>query len=426
MTYSQTLDYLYAKLPMFTRVGAIAFKKNLDNTIKFCEYLHHPETKFKTLHIAGTNGKGSTSHMLAAVLQKAGYKTGLYTSPHLKDFRERIKINGEMISEEEVIDFVEENKSFIEELSPSFFEATVAMAFNHFAKHKVDIAVIEVGLGGRLDSTNIISPELSVITNIGYDHMNMLGNTLTEIASEKAGIIKPATPVVIGEYQEEIAQVFKQKASENNSELTFASNEWCYDDSKIVDGKREITIHGKEKTYNLKLDLIGTYQIKNVKTVLSTVAELNKKDFKISDDALVSAVSEVKQLTGLMGRWQTLQEKPLVICDTGHNEDGIKEVLYNISLTPHQQLRMVIGMVKDKEISKILNLLPKNAIYYFCSPNLERAKPAGELQEEAFKFGLIGEAFPSVNSALFRAKTDAKDSDLIFVGGSTFVVAEVV
>lgn len=426
MTYTQTLDYLYAKLPMFTRVGAIAFKKDLHNTVKFCEHLHHPETRFKTLHIAGTNGKGSTSHMLAAVLQKAGYKTALYTSPHLKDFRERIKINGEMISKEEVIDFVEENKSFIEELSPSFFEATVAMAFQHFAKHKVDIAVIEVGLGGRLDSTNIISPELSVITNIGFDHINMLGNTLTEIAGEKAGIIKPTTPVIVGEYQAEIAQVFENKASQNNAKLTFASNEWCYEDSKIVDGKREITIQGKEKNYNLKLDLTGTYQIKNVKTVLSAVAELNKKGFKISDEQLIAGLSEVKQLTGLMGRWQTLQEQPLIICDTGHNEDGIKEVLYNISLTPHQQLRMVIGMVKDKEISKILSLLPKNAIYYFCSPSLERAKPADELLEEASEFGLIGEAFPSVNSALFRAKTDAKDGDLIFVGGSTFVVAEVV
>jgi len=426
MTYSQTLDYLYAKLPMFTRVGVIAFKKDLDNTIKFCAHLNHPETKFKTLHIAGTNGKGSTSHMLAAVLQKAGYKTGLYTSPHLKDFRERIKINGEMIPEEEVISFVKENKNFIEELSPSFFEATVAMAFDYFAKQKVDVAVIEVGLGGRLDSTNIISPELSIITNIGYDHMNMLGNTLKEIAGEKAGIIKQNTPVVIGEYQEEIANVFQNKALQNNAELTFASNEWCNDDSKIVDGKREITIHGKEKTLTLKLDLTGTYQIKNVKTVLSAITELNKSSFKISYEQLISALCKVKNLTGLMGRWQTLQENPLVICDTGHNEDGIKEVLHNISLTAHKRLRMVIGMVKDKEISKILKLLPQHAIYYFCAPNLERAKPADELQSEALAFGLNGEAFPNVKEALSKAKADAENADLIFVGGSTFVVAEVV
>lgn len=426
MTYQQTLDYLYTKLPMFTRVGAVAYKADLNNTIAICNHLNNPEKRFKTIHIAGTNGKGSTSHMLAAVLQKAGYKTGLYTSPHLKDFRERIKISGEMIPEQEVIEFVEENKSFIEDLSPSFFEATVGMAFGHFAKHQVDIAVIEVGLGGRLDSTNVIMPELSIITNISYDHMNLLGNTLTEIAGEKAGIIKPSTPVIIGEYQEEIASLFINKASQNNAELTFATNEWCSDDSKIVDGKREITIHGKEKNFNLKLDLTGTYQIKNVKTVLSAVQEINKKGFPISDDVLVSALSEVKELTGLMGRWQTLQENPLVICDTGHNEDGIKEVLYNISLTPYKQLRMVIGMVKDKEISKILALLPKDAAYYFCAPNLERAKSAQELKEEAGNFDLIGEAFPSVTSALFRAKVDANTDDLIFIGGSTFVVAEVV
>ncbi len=426
MTYQQTLNYLYAKLPMFTRVGAVAYKEDLGNTIKFCKHLNNPEKDFKTIHVAGTNGKGSTSHMLAAVLQKAGYKTGLYTSPHLKDFRERIKINGEMISEDEVISFVESSQDFIEEIQPSFFEATVAMAFQYFAKEKVDIAIIEVGLGGRLDSTNVISPELSVITNIGYDHMNLLGNTLAEIAGEKAGIIKAKTPVIIGEYQEEIASIFTNKASQNNAELTFASNEWCYDNSQVVDGKREITIHGKEKSFHLKLDLTGTYQVKNVKTALSAVQQLNKTEFVISDEQIIAALSEVKDLTGLMGRWQTLQEKPLVICDTGHNEDGINEVLYNISLTPHQQLRMVIGMVKDKEISKILKLLPKNAIYYFCAPNIERAKPADELKDEAVQFGLTGEVFPNIISALNKAKNDAEDDDLIFVGGSTFVVAEVV
>lgn len=426
MTYSQTLDYLYTKLPMFTRVGAVAYKEDLHNTIQFCEHLKHPETKFKSIHIAGTNGKGSTSHMLAAILQKAGYKTGLYTSPHLKDFRERIKINGEMISEVEVVNFVKENQTFIEELSPSFFEATVAMAFEHFAKHEVDIAVIEVGLGGRLDSTNVISPELSIITNIGYDHMNLLGNTLTEIAGEKAGIIKHQTPVVVGEYQQNIAPVFEEKALKNNAKLTFASNEWCHAESEIVKGKREIPIHGKEKTFELKLDLTGTYQTKNVKTVLSAVEELNKKGFVVSDEHLISALSEVKELTGLMGRWQTLNENPLIICDTGHNEDGINEVLYNISLTPHKQLRMVIGMVKDKEISKILKLLPQDAVYYFCAPDMERAKSAEELQSEASGFGLHGEAFSSVKEALAKAKAEAQKDDLIFVGGSTFVVAEVV
>lgn len=411
---------------MFTRIGAAAYKTDLQNTIKFCEHLNHPEKGFKTIHIAGTNGKGSTSHMLAAILQKAGYKTGLYTSPHLKDFRERIKINGEMIAETEVTTFVEQNQDFIEALSPSFFEATVALAFEYFAKQKVDIAVIEVGLGGRLDSTNVISPELSIITNIGYDHMNILGNTLTAIAGEKAGIIKPDTSVIVGEYQQEIASVFERKAAECNSPLKFASNEWCYDESQIMNGKRKITIHGKEKSFDLKLDLTGTYQIKNVKAVLSAVLELNDNGFHVTDDDVIVGLSQVKELTGLMGRWQTLQQNPLVICDTGHNEDGVKEVLYNISLTPHQQLRMVIGMVKDKEISKLLSLLPKNATYYFCSPKLERAKDASELRAEAATFGLAGEAFPSVQSALFKAKIDAGKNDLVFVGGSTFVVAEVV
>lgn len=424
MNYQQTLDYLFAKLPMFTRVGAIAFKKDLTNTIAFCKHLNHPEKKIKTIHVGGTNGKGSTSHMLAAILQQAGYKTGLYTSPHLKDFRERIKINGEMIAENEVVNFVSENQNFIEELSPSFFEATVALAFDYFAKQKVDIAVIEVGLGGRLDSTNVISPELSLITNIGYDHMNILGNTLIQIAGEKAGIIKPNTPVIIGEYQAEIAHVFKNKAKENNAELLFASEVWCNDESDINNGFREIVIHGKENTYNLSLDLTGTYQIKNVKTVLSAIPELKNKGFQIADSDIKSALSQVKKLTGLMGRWQTLQQNPLIICDTGHNEDGIKEVLKNIDATQHKKLHFVIGMVKDKEISKILNLLPKNASYYFCRPDLERAKPAEELQQEANSLGLNGKAYPNVLMAKNAAIDAANSDDLIFIGGSTFVVAD--
>ncbi|OAQ38249.1 dihydrofolate synthase [Pedobacter psychrophilus] len=424
MDYAQTLSYLYAKLPMFTRVGAAALKNDLSNTIKFCEHLDHPEKKFKSVHIAGTNGKGSTSHILAAILQEAGYKTGLYTSPHLKDFRERIKINGEMISEPEVVDFVEANKTFIEEVSPSFFEATVGLAFQHFAKHKVDIAIIEVGLGGRLDSTNVISPEVSVITNISMDHMDILGDTLQKIASEKAGIIKINTPVIIGEYQEEIKQIFIDKAKEQNAELTFAANEWCFNDSKIVNGKREIEIHGKEKSYQIALDLTGTYQIKNIKTVLSTINQLKQKGFEIDDDVLISALSEVKKLTGLMGRWQTLSENPLVICDTGHNEDGIKEVLNNINQTKFDHLHFVIGMVKDKDISKILSFLPTDATYYFCAPKLERAKPADQLKEEASEFNLNGLAYADVNTAIKAAKINAKPDDLIFIGGSTFVVAE--
>lgn len=426
MNYPQTLDYLYAKLPMFTRLGAAAIKKDLDNTLKFCAHLNHPEKKFKSIHIAGTNGKGSTSHMLAAILQCAGYKTGLYTSPHLKDFRERIRINGEMIAEHEVVDFVAENQLFIENLTPSFFEATVAMAFHHFAQHEVDFAVIEVGLGGRLDSTNVIHPELSVITNISFDHMNLLGNTLPEIASEKAGIIKKNTPVIIGEMQNEVVSVFKDKAAANNSLIRFASEEWTLKKNEIVDSFRTVELGNEKESHSYQLDLLGTYQLKNIKTVLSAVDQLRSQGFEISSGAMSSALSQVKKLTGLMGRWQVLQENPSIICDTGHNEDGIKEVINNIKAHPHQNLLMVIGMVKDKEISKILSLLPKNAKYFFCAPQLERAKPAQELQTEAAKFGLGGKAYGTVTEALEQAKNLANKDDLIFVGGSTFVVSEVI
>ncbi len=426
MTYQQTLEYLYAKLPMFTRVGAIAYKADLGNTILFCNHLKNPEKKFKSIHVAGTNGKGSTSHMLAAIFQKAGYKTGLYTSPHLKDFRERIKINGEMISEKEVVTFVAENQTLIEEISPSFFEATVALAFNHFAKHKVDIAIIEVGLGGRLDSTNIILPEVSVITNISYDHMNILGNTLQEIAGEKAGIIKQRIPVVIGQLQEEVVSVFIAKADEQKAPIYFASEEWEISESEIIEQTRVVNLSHQQQNISLTLDLTGSYQLKNIKTVLSTIAQIRLKGFEISDKDVESALSQVKNLTGLMGRWQILNETPLIICDTGHNEGGIIEVLENIDATPHQNLLMVIGMVKDKEISKILNLLPKNATYYFCAPDMPRAKPAEELRDEALTFGLKGEAFASIKSALIAAKYDAGTQDLIFIGGSNFVVAEVV
>ena len=426
MTYKQTLEYLYAKLPMFTRVGAIAYKKDIDNTILFCKHLAHPEQKFKTIHVGGTNGKGSTSHMLAAILQTAGYKTGLYTSPHLVDFRERIKINGEMIPEDEVVNFVSQNQHFIEEISPSFFEATVALAFDYFAKEKVDIAIIEVGLGGRLDSTNIISPEVSVITNISFDHQNILGNTLAEIAAEKAGIIKTNTPIVIGQFQAEVADIFRAKAEEKNAPICFASKEWDISESKLIGKERIIeAINGNQKI-SLTLDLTGEYQLKNIKTVLETIKQIRLKGFKITNEHISVALSRVKNLTGLMGRWQILQENPLMICDTGHNEDGITEVLKNINTTPHQNLLMVIGMVKDKDIRKILELLPKNAKYFFCAPDMPRAKPAEELMQEAHSFGLNGEAFASVKSALIAAKFEAGINDMIFIGGSTFVVAEVV
>lgn len=426
MNYQQTLNYLYEKLPMFTRVGISAYKSDLNNTIKFLAHIQNPEREFKTIHVGGTNGKGSTSHMLAAIFQEAGYKTGLYTSPHLKDFRERIKINGVMMNEQEVVDFVKENQAFIEDIQPSFFEATVAMAFQHFAKHQVDIAIIEVGLGGRLDSTNVINPELSVITNISYDHMNLLGNTLPEIAFEKAGIIKKNIPVIIGQLQEEVKQVFLAKAEAENAPIRFASEEWEIGESQMINNVRRVSLSKADFKLDLNLDLTGSYQLKNVKTVLSTIEEIRLKGFEISDENILSALSQVKKLTGLMGRWQILNKNPLVICDTGHNEDGIKEVLKNIESTPHQKLLMVIGMVKDKDITKILSLLPKKAKYFFCSPDMPRAKPADELVAEAASFGLIGDAYPSIDIALKTAKQQANPDDLIFIGGSTFVVAEVV
>ena len=411
---------------MFTRIGEKAYKKDLTNTIAFCNHLNNPEQKFKSIHVAGTNGKGSTSHMLAAVLQQAGYKTGLYTSPHLKDFRERIKINGEMMSEEGVTSFVNQHQEFIENLSPSFFEVTVAMAFDYFAKQQVDIAIIEVGLGGRLDSTNVISPELAIITNIGWDHMNLLGNTLPAIASEKAGIIKQEVPVIISEYQEEVIGVFEKKALECNSSILVAEHQWEITDHKIENNQRKLKLNSKENNYNLSLDLIGSYQINNVMGVLSAVEQLQKLGFQIKKADLIVALSQVKELTGLMGRWQTLQKEPLIICDTGHNLDGIKLVLENINQVNYKQLHFVIGMVKDKDISKILSLLPQNAIYYFCAPQIERAKTAEELQLEAKKFGLIGYYYDGVKEALKEAKKNANKDDLIFIGGSTFVVAEVV
>lgn len=434
MTYKETIQYLYSRLPMFSREGKAAIKHGLDNIIKLCEKLDNPQNKFKSIHVGGTNGKGSTSHMLAAVLQTAGYKTGLYTSPHLRDFRERIRINGEMISEKEVIQFVQSNQLIIEELEPSFFEVTVAMAFEYFAKQEVDFAIIEVGLGGRLDSTNIIVPELSVISNIGYDHMNILGNTLKEIASEKAGIIKTNRPVIISQKQSEIQDVFIKKASEMHAPITFASDEWEITRSKTQENSTNLlSVDIKAKNENLSfkfnqldLDLSGSYQLKNLGGVLSSLERLKTLGYHIDDQDIISALGRVKSLTGLMGRWQTLSVKPLVICDTGHNEDGIKEVLKNIELSTFKNLHMVIGMVKDKDISKILGLLSKDAQYYFCQPDIPRAKSAIELYSEAMQFNLIGNYYESVELALNAAKKNATEEDLIFIGGSTFVVAEIV
>lgn len=415
---------------MFTRVGASAFKNNLDNTLALCAKLNNPQHKFKSIHIGGTNGKGSTSHMLAAILQTAGYKTGLYTSPHLKDFRERIRVNGRMIAQQTVIDFVDQHRDDFDEIQPSFFEMTVALAFDVFAKEQVDIAIIEVGLGGRLDSTNVITPLLSVITNIGWDHMNILGDTLPLIAGEKAGIIKPEIPVIIGEYQPEVAEVFIAKAKQQNAPLTFASEEWEIE-AKNPDAEHlYLTAKPIKKpslaTLSLTMDLTGTYQNKNLKTVLSAIAQLNSMGYNITGQHVLEALSRVKTLTGLRGRWDVLSHNPWVICDTGHNPEGITEVLKNIAATPYKQLHFVIGMVNDKDHSKVLNMLPKDAIYYFCRPDIPRGLEAEALQLKAGRFGLHGQAYANVATAFTAAKQAAKPNDLVFVGGSTFVVAEVI
>jgi dihydrofolate synthase/folylpolyglutamate synthase len=435
MNYQETIQYLYTQLPMFTRDGASAYKANLDNTIELCKRLGNPQHKFKSVHVGGTNGKGSTSHMLAAVLQTAGYKTGLYTSPHLKDFRERIRINGQIISEQTVIDFVADHKPDFDDIRPSFFEMTVGLAFDVFAKEKVDIAIIEVGLGGRLDSTNIINPLLSIITNIGWDHMNILGNTLQLIAAEKAGIIKPAVPVIIGENQQEVAQIFIDKARLAGTDILFASDIWEIENSKLKSQKENLldltaTKNSQLTTHNsqlaIQLDLTGSYQLKNVKTVLTAIDELRIQGFNISDDDIRTALSQVKTLTGLHGRWETLTENPLTICDTGHNPDGMQEVLQNIASVNYKHLHFVIGMVNDKDITKVLTMLPKNATYYFCKPDIPRGLEAESLKLKAESIDLQGSAYISVKEALLVAQNNAGDDDLVFVGGSTFVVAEVV
>ena len=405
MNYQETLDWMFSQLPMYQRQGKIAFKKDLTNTLALAKHLKFPEKKFKTIHVAGTNGKGSTSHLLASVLQEAGYKVGLYTSPHLKDFRERIKINGEPIDEIDVIYFIKEHNTFLAAHKLSFFEMTVGLAFDCFAKHKVDIAVIEVGLGGRLDSTNIINPEVSVITNIGFDHTQFLGETLPEIAFEKAGIIKENTPLVVGEFQEETFPVFKKIASEHKAPIYLAE--------ELV-------------TENYKTDLKGSYQQKNVKTAAQALYILKEKGFVISDENLKSGLLNVVKNTGLLGRWQVLQQKPKAICDTGHNKEGLNYVFKQLKEEKYHNLHLVLGVVNDKDLNSILPLFPKNAIYYFCKPNIPRGLPAEVLQEKASEYNLNGSIYTSVDEAYKNALKAASDNDLIFIGGSTFVVAEVI
>ncbi len=411
---------------MFSRMGSAAFKKDLTNTLALCKHLGDPQKTFKSIHIGGTNGKGSTSHMLAAILQSAGFKTGLYTSPHLYDFRERIKINGQMIEESFVVDFVENIQSKIEEIEPSFFEITVAMAFNYFSINKVDIAVIEVGLGGRLDSTNIIQPELSVITNIGMDHMNMLGNTLQEIAIEKAGIIKRNTRVVIGERQNEIEPVFIEKSKIESASLFFASDRFTTKDCKMKEKRLQVTVEDslQSTTETYELDLMGNYQAKNLCTVLQSI-NLLQQNFPISEEALKNGLANVKKLTGFFGRWEVIGEAPKVVLDVAHNEPGIREMLSQLKLEHFKQLHLIIGMVKDKEIFGIMQMLPADARYYFTQANIPRALPAEELKEKAFALGMKGENYSNVNEAIKAAKINASPYDIILVCGSIFLVSEV-
>ncbi len=404
-TYKETVEWMFQQLPMYQRLGDQAFKKDLTKTLEFAKHLGEPHKKFKSIHVAGTNGKGSTSHMLASVLHEAGYKVGLYTSPHLKDFRERIKINGQLIPEKSVVEFVNDHRKFLTDAKLSFFEMTVGLAFDHFAENEVDIAVIEVGMGGRLDSTNIITPEVSVITNIGLDHTAHLGSTLPEIAREKAGIIKKDVPVVIGEKNKATTPVFTETAKNQNAKLIFAQD---------------------LRFPKYSTDLKGDYQNKNMKSVLGVVKVLRDKGWNIPEECLKNGLNSVKLHTSLQGRWDTLQEKPKVICDTAHNKEGIGLVVKQLKKEESQHLHIVLGVVSDKDLETILPLLPKTAEYYFCKPDIPRGLDAEILAEKAAEYGLEGRVFDSVSKAYEVAVDSALDEDLVFVGGSTFTVAEII
>jgi dihydrofolate synthase / folylpolyglutamate synthase len=412
---------------MFSRIGSAAVKKDLHNIKRLCDELGNPEHEVKYIHVGGTNGKGSVSHMLAATLQTAGYKTGLYTSPHLYDFRERIKINGEMISEDFVIAFTEKIKPLIEEIQPSFFEISLAMAFVAFADANVDVSVIEVGLGGRLDSTNIIHPELSVITNIGWDHMNMLGNTLAEIAIEKAGIIKENVPVVIGERQNETDDVFIKTATEKKAPIYFASERFSVHEFQMAVDKLEVIVKNSKNntTIDLQPDLNGIYQLKNVCTVLQCIEVLNEKGWKIDEATVEKALGQTKSLTGLHGRWEVLSSKPAVVLEVAHNPDGIIEMNKHISGLKFEQLHIIFGTVKDKDVAAVLRLLPANAFYYFTQADIPRALDAVQLAAMGEEYGLKGDVFVDVNAAVQEAVSKAGEDDLIVVCGSIFLVAEV-
>ena len=425
MNYDQTLEYLFTQLPMFSRVGSAAYKPDLTNTIKLCEALGNPQHQFKSIHVAGTNGKGSTSHMLASILQTAGYKTGLYTSPHLVDFRERIKIDGVYCTKEFVVEFTEQIKPLVVTLQPSFFEITVAMAFSYFAKQKVDIAVIEVGLGGRLDSTNIITPEVSIITNIGLDHTQFLGDTIPQIASEKAGIIKKEVPCIISEYTKETKPVFD--AAAKHTTLAYGSELYTMLNTKYAHDYLDVEVLNKKtegiETY--QLDLNGSYQAKNIMGVLGAVGILQTKGWQISNQHIQAGLSQVKNNTGLYGRWQIIGTSPTTVVDVAHNVAGIHILLAQIALVHHQQLHIVFGMVKDKDIDSVLALLPTQATYYFTQAQIERAIDAVELQQKASEHGLTGNVYANVNEAISAAQKEAQASDLIVVCGSVFLIGEI-
>jgi dihydrofolate synthase/folylpolyglutamate synthase len=427
MNYAETIQWLYAQLPMFSKTGAAAYKGDLNNIRQLCAALGHPERRFPTVHIAGTNGKGSVSHMLASILQAAGYKTGLYTSPHLRDFRERIRINGHWVSEDFVIRFTERCIPLVEAIQPSFFELTVAMAFEWFAENEVDLAVIETGLGGRLDSTNVIVPELSVITNIGWDHMQILGDTLPKIAAEKAGIIKPGVPVVIGETHPETREVFLQKTAETGSSIVFADQVrqpqgWSWKDGLL---KVSVCAGNNSREDDYMLDLPGLYQVKNLLTVLASTDQLRLRGWVISDQALADGLHHAKSRTGLGGRWEILHRHPLIVADVAHNPDGIREVLKQLEATAYGKLHMVLGMVRDKDVQAVLALLPKDATYYFTRASVPRAMPEDKLREAGATHDLKGNEYLLPNDALQAAVDKAEASDLILVCGSIFLVGEV-
>lgn len=427
MNYQETIEYLYQQLPVFHRIGKEAFKADLSNTIKLCEHLDNPQGKFKSIHVAGTNGKGSSSHFLASILQSAGYKTGLYTSPHLKSFTERIRINGVAIPENEVVSFVEDNNNFLEQLKPSFFEMSVGMALEYFAKQQVDIAIIEVGLGGRLDSTNIITPILSLITNISFDHTDILGDTLPKIAFEKAGIIKSNVPVIISERNSETENVFIDKVKSENTLIYFAEDFYKVEDFQEKNLLLEINLLNlsNNRTFKIQSQLLGEYQLKNILGVLKSIDVLNQSGFLITLEAIDKGVKSVISQTGLQGRWQVLSKNPLMICDTAHNVAGFIQVINSIKKIKYEKLWMILGFVLDKDISGILELLPKQANYVFCQANIPRALNTHELSTQAKRFEIIGEEITDVNDAIKFVISKADFNDLIYVGGSTFVVAEI-